>query len=89
MSTPHDKRLAKLEALASEGRVQALTDLYELQLGRLPVWLDELDLERIISLLECCIRIGMSLPVGDALEEDEAERRAQAQKSIRRPRREP
>jgi hypothetical protein len=86
MSTPHGKRLAKLEAIASEGRVPALSELYECRLGRLPVWLHELDLARIIPLLECCIRIGMPLSVGDVLEADEAERRAQAQKDIRRPR---
>jgi hypothetical protein len=86
MSTPHDKRLADREDWAIEGRVQALSELYECRLGRLPVWLHELDLTRINPLLECCIRIGMPLPVDDALEADEAERRAQAQKGIRRPR---
>lgn len=89
MSTPHDKRFAKHEALAIEGKVQALTDLYERCLGRLPVWLYELDLERIIPLLECCIRIGLPLPVGDTLEADDAERRAQSKKGIRRPSSEP
>ncbi len=82
MSTPHGKRLAKLEASASEGRMQVLADLYESRLGRLPVWLHELDLERIIPLLECCIRIGMLLPIDDALEADEEERRARAQKGM-------
>lgn len=71
------------------GRVNQLTALYESRLGLLPIWLHELDLERIVPLLECCIRIGMQLPIGDALEADEAERRAQAQKGIRRPRSDP
>mgnify|MGYP000402668298 CR=1 FL=1 len=74
---------------AFEGRVQLLADEYEQRLGRLPVWLHELDLERIVPLLECCIRIGMQLPIGDALEADDAERRAQAQKGIRRLRSDP
>ena len=89
MNTPHDKKPVNQERGALEGRVQALTDCYERCLGRLPVWLHELDLERIVPLLECCIRIGMQLPIGDALEADEAERRAQARKGLRRPRREP
>jgi len=89
MSTPHDKQPVSRERWALEGRVQALTECYERRLGHLPVWLHELDLGRIVPLLECCIRIGMPLPIGDALEADEAERRAQARKGLRRPRREP
>jgi hypothetical protein len=85
MSTPHDKQPVSRERWALEGRVQALTECYERRLGRLPVWLHELDLERIVPLLECCIRIGMPLPIGDTLQADDAERRAQAQKSIRGP----
>lgn len=74
---------------AFEGRVQLLADEYEQRLGRLPVWLHELDLERVGPLLECCIRIGMQLPIGDALEADDAERRAQVKEGIRRPRNDP
>ncbi len=71
---------------AFETQIQLLTDAYEQQLGRLPVWLYELNAERIVSLLACCIRIGMPLSVEDALEADEAERKAQALKDLRRPR---
>ena len=52
---------------AFEGRVQQVADEYERRLGRLPVWLHELDMERIVPLLAGCIRIGMQLPSGDAL----------------------
>ena len=82
MSMSHDK------AWALNGCVHELTALYESRLGLLPIWLHELDLERIVPLLECCLRIGMQLPIGDALEADEGERRArQAQKGIRPSRR--
>jgi hypothetical protein len=74
---------------AFDARVQLLADEYEQRLGCLPVWLHELDSERVGPLLECCIRIGMQLTIGDALEADDAERRAQAKNGIRRPRSDP
>lgn len=58
-----------------QGRIKRLADDYEQSLGHLPVWLHELDLERIAPLLACCIRIGMPLPIGDLLQADEADRR--------------
>lgn len=84
MSSSPKKRQYR-SSWAFEGRVQQLADEYEQRLGCLPSWLHELNLERIIPLLECCIRIGMPLAVGDALAADDAERRAAAQKSIRGP----
>ena len=71
---------------AFETQMQLLTDEYQKQLGPLPVWLHELNAERIVSLLACCIRIGMPLSVEDALKADEAVRKAQALKDLRRPR---
>lgn len=70
---------------AFEGHVQPLADEYEQRFGRLPVWLQELDLERIVPLLACCIRIGMPLPISDLLQADEVERREREGQSIRRP----
>ncbi len=85
MSSSHNKQPLSGKALTLARRARQLTALYESRLGLLPIWLHELDLERIVPLLACCIRIGMPLPIGDALEADDAERRAQAGKSIRRP----
>ena len=89
MSSSHNKTPLGGEASTLAGRAQQLTALYEGRLGLLPIWLHELDLERIVPLSACCIRIGMPLTRGDALEADDAERRAQSGRSIRRPSAEP
>jgi len=72
-------------SLALEGQVQRLAAQYEQRLGHLPIWLHDLDFERIGPLLVCCIRLGMPLPIGDLLQADDAERREQEGRSIRRP----
>jgi hypothetical protein len=71
---------------AFQSQMKRLIDEYEQQLGRLPIWLPELNAERIASLLACCIRIGMPLPIEDALEADDVDRKTQALKGLRRAR---
>lgn len=69
---------------AFQSQIKRLTDEYEQQLGRLPTWLHELNAERIASLLACCIRIGMPLSIDDLLDADDADRKTQALKDLRR-----
>lgn len=57
---------------ALEGPLQRLAAQYGQRLGLLPIWLHELDLERISPLLASCIRLGMPLPIGDLLQADDA-----------------
>jgi hypothetical protein len=85
----HNKTSLSQKSSVSHGHVQQLTARYERQMGMLPIWLHQLDLERIAPLLACCLRVGMPLPIGNLLEADEGERRAQAGRSIRRPSGEP
>ena len=82
-SIPQKRNKGPSQAL--EGQVQRLAAQYEQRLGHLPIWLHDLDSERIGPLLACCIRLGMPLPMCDLLETDDAERREQEGRSIRRP----
>ena len=64
-------------------RISALVDDYETTLGGVPVWCEELEPDRALSLIAACLRIGLRLPTEETLHEDMIER-AHDQRSIRR-----
>lgn len=64
-------------------RISALIDNYETTLGCVPVWCEELEPDRALSLMAACLRIGLRLPPEETLHQDMIER-AHALRSIRR-----
>ena len=74
---------------AIEFRLHLLLENYEASLGDLPDWLRELDLVRIVPLVECCLRIGMELPASEMLDQDVEEREEQAKRRLRPPKQKP
>jgi hypothetical protein len=74
---------------AVEFRLHLLLENYEASLGDLPDWLHELDLARIVPLVECCLRIGMQLPTCEMLDQDVEEREEQAKRRLRPPKQKP
>ena len=66
-----------LEARQFQQRVSALVRDYESSLGPIPVWFAELDLERALTLMGSCLRVGMRLPSGETLQMDKEEQREQ------------
>ncbi len=46
---------------------------YEVQLGPIPVWFEELEPDEALSLLSVCLRIGLRLPAEETLQMDRAE----------------
>ncbi len=74
---------------AVEFRLHLLLENYEASLGDLPDWLHELDLARIATLVECCLRIGMQLPTSEMLDQDVEERKVQAKRRLRPPKQKP
>jgi hypothetical protein len=57
-----------LPARQLQQHVSAIVRDYETRLGPIPVRFAELDPERVLSLIAACLRIGMRLPVEEAVQ---------------------
>lgn len=75
---------ASLHARRLKQRVSAVIWDYESNLGPIPLWFAELDLDAALSLMSACLRIGLRLPPQETLQADMIKRTQAARGVVRR-----